>query len=169
MSNLEEQVGNFFCTKEDMYQFMDKRAKILLGSEKDWLANLANTSALIFMFLKNINWVGFYLKKGNDLVLGPFQGKPACPRIPEGKGVCGTAATKKETIVVPDVNRFPGHIACDQASRSEIVIPLIKGGEVMAVLDIDSPVKDRFDAEDVRGLEKIVQGIMELIEWNRIE
>ncbi|QNT77372.1 GAF domain-containing protein [Entomobacter blattae] len=129
----------------------------LLAEETDFIANAANTAALLFEYLPNINWVGFYLMKDNQLVLGPFQGKAACVRIPLGKGVCGTAAQKKETVIVDDVNHFEGHIACDSASQSEIVIPLIKNNTVIGVLDIDSPLIKRFSEQDKNGLEKAAQ------------
>lgn len=117
------------------------------------IANLSNAAALLWYGMEKINWAGFYLAEGGKLILGPFQGKHACILIPFGKGVCGTAAIKGETILVPDVHEFPGHIACDSASESEIVIPLRKNGELFGVLDIDSPVKERFDTEDQKGLE----------------
>lgn len=117
------------------------------------IANLANASALLWQALEDINWAGFYLMEGGQLVLGPFQGKPACIEIAIGRGVCGTAAQQKKTLVVPDVHAFPGHIACDGASNSEIVIPLMRGDEVFGVLDIDSPVFDRFSEADREGLE----------------
>jgi len=116
-------------------------------------ANLANASALLWQHLGRINWAGFYLREGQTLILGPFQGKPACIEIPVGRGVCGTAAERNETVRVPDVHQFPGHIACDGASNSEIVIPLRKNGQVIGVLDIDSPEFDRFSPEDQLGLE----------------
>jgi L-methionine (R)-S-oxide reductase len=119
------------------------------------VANAANTSALIFDALPDLNWTGFYFLKNDELVVGPFQGKPACVRIALGKGVCGTAAVERRTIVVPDVEAFPGHIACDAASRSEIVVPLIAGRELLGVLDLDSPKPARFDAGDARGLERL--------------
>jgi L-methionine (R)-S-oxide reductase len=128
----------------------------LLGGERDFIANAANTAALIFDALPELNWAGFYFLKGDELVVGPFQGKPACVRIALGKGVCGTAALERRTIIVPDVDAFPGHIACDAASRSEIVIPLIAGRELLGVLDLDSPRPGRFDAGDARGLGKLV-------------
>jgi GAF domain-containing protein len=128
----------------------------LLAGERDLVANAANTSALIFDALPELNWAGFYLLKGGELVVGPFQGKPACVRIAIGKGVCGTAAAQRRTIVVPDVNAFPGHIACDAASQSEIVIPLIQDGDLVGVLDLDSPRIGRFDELDARGLERLV-------------
>jgi GAF domain-containing protein len=127
----------------------------ILAGERDFIANLANTSALLFHTLPDLNWAGFYLLKGNELVLGPFQGKPACIRIAIGRGVCGTAAQRRETIVVPDVHAFPGHIACDDASRSEIVVPLIKDDRLIGVMDLDSPLVGRFDEIDARGLEMI--------------
>ena len=116
-------------------------------------ANLANASALLWQHLPQINWAGFYMLEGEQLILGPFQGKPACIVIPVGRGVCGTAAERNETVLVPDVHQFPGHIACDGASNSEIVIPLRKAGKVIGVLDIDSPVFDRFSQADQAGLE----------------
>ena len=128
----------------------------LLGEEQDFIANAANTSALLFQLIPDINWVGFYTAEGNELVLGPFQGKPACARIPFGKGVCGTAATQRKTVVVPDVNRFPGHIVCDVASQSEIVVPLLNWGKLLGVLDIDSATLNRFDEDDKDGMESIV-------------
>ena len=121
------------------------------------IANLSNAAALLFETLEQINWAGFYLLEGEALVLGPFQGRPACIEIPLGKGVCGTAAAKDATQRVPDVHQFPGHIACDSASRSEIVVPLRSGGRVVGVLDIDSPVPERFSAEDQAGLEEFAR------------
>lgn len=121
------------------------------------IANLANASALLWQELPNLNWAGFYLLEGETLILGPFQGKPACIEIPVGKGVCGTAVKAGKTLVVPDVHQFPGHIACDCASNSEIVVPICKNGEVIGVLDIDSPQFDRFSEEDRLGLEAFVK------------
>jgi GAF domain-containing protein len=129
--------------------------RALTEGETDIIANLANLSALIPLYFDRINWGGFYLLKGNELVLGPFQGKPACVRIAVGKGVCGTAAAQARTITVADVDAFPGHIACDAASRSEAVVPIIKDGKVLGVLDVDSPVTARFGEEDVRNLEAL--------------
>ena len=146
------------------YAFRDKLADYaqlaaelasLLSGEHDPIANAANTAALIFDALPDINWAGFYFLKSDALVVGPFQGKPACTRIPLGKGVCGTAAAERRTIVVPDVHEFPGHIACDAASRSEIVVPLLAGERLLGVLDIDSPRVARFDEADARGLERL--------------
>lgn len=136
------------------YELMLQQTKALLDGEPDSIANLSNASALLNQFLEDVNWVGFYIFKDKELVLGPFQGLPACIRIPVGKGVCGTAVETKETQVVADVNAFPGHIACDSASQSEIVVPLIVNGEVYGVLDIDSPITNRFDATDKEYIEK---------------
>ena len=131
-----------------------EQLKSLIENERNVIANLANASALLHLSLEEINWAGFYLAEGDELILGPFQGKPACIRIPFGKGVCGTAAQKNQTQLVKDVHEFPGHIACDSASRSEIVIPIHdKKGAVAAVIDIDSPYQARFDEADQRGLE----------------
>ncbi len=128
----------------------------LLQGERDWVANAANTAALLGHSLPDLNWAGFYRRVGEQLVLGPFHGKPACVRIAFGKGVCGTAAAEVRTVVVPDVHAFPGHIACDAASRSEIVVPLVRQGRVVGVLDLDSPVPGRFDAADAAGLSQLV-------------
>jgi GAF domain-containing protein len=129
----------------------------LLAGERDGLANCANMSALIYETLPALNWAGFYFARGEELVLGPFQGKVACVRIALGKGVCGTAAARRETLVVADVHEFPGHIACDAASRSEVVVPLLKAGRVLGVLDLDSPEPGRFDGEDAEGLASLVE------------
>jgi len=141
--------------KTDLYATLARSLEALIGDESDPTANLANAAALLWQALPEINWAGFYLSRGSELVLGPFQGKPACVRISLGKGVCGTAAARRETIVVPDVNAFPGHIACDAASRSEIVVPLVREGELLGVLDVDAPAIGRFDEEDRRGLETL--------------
>lgn len=140
----------------EKYAQLANQLDALLTGEQNRVANLSNTSALLNQFFDQINWVGFYLKEEGELVLGPFQGLPACIRIPLGKGVCGTAAKTMETIVVPDVNAFPGHIVCDAASQSEIVVPIIKDGKVIGVLDIDSPILNRFSEDDREGLEKVV-------------
>jgi L-methionine (R)-S-oxide reductase len=142
--------------KDKLYQQICEQLNELLGSESNFVANAANTSALLYQSLPDINWVGFYIAEGKELVLGPFQGKPACARIPFGKGACGTAAAKQKTLVVPDVNRFPGHIACDTASQSEIVVPLLNWGKVLGVLDIDSASANRFDDDDREGIESVV-------------
>lgn len=127
----------------------------LLHGERDWVANAANTAALLWHSLPDLNWAGFYWLKEGQLVLGPFQGKPACVRIEVGRGVCGTAAAERRTVVVPDVHAFPGHIACDAASRSEIVLPLVQAGRLLGVLDLDSPLPGRFDDADAAGLNQI--------------
>jgi GAF domain-containing protein len=140
------------------YDLVNKQLQALIHDEHNQIANLSNAAALLNQFLDRINWVGFYLIENDvELVLGPFQGLPACIRIPLGKGVCGTAALKKETIRVVDVNTFPGHIACDAASQSEIVIPLQKDGKLIGVLDIDSPEKNRFDELDQQKLEEFAE------------
>lgn len=141
--------------KPELYAALAKSLESLIADEPDPIANLANASALVWEALPEINWAGFYLLRDGELVLGPFQGKPACVRIAVGKGVCGTAAQRRETVVVEDVSRFPGHIACDAASRSEIVVPLLCGGRLAGVLDVDAPAVGRFDADDRRGLEAV--------------
>jgi GAF domain-containing protein len=133
------------------------RARALLHGESDPIANAANLSALIFCSLKDLNWAGFYFADGEELIVGPFQGLPACVRIPFGRGVCGTAARERRTQRVADVHAFDGHIACDVNSRSEIVVPLVQGERVLGVLDIDSPVPDRFDADDEAGFEALAR------------
>lgn len=147
-------IANYEGTREENYELLLNQLSALLEGETNPIANLANASALLGQFLQNINWVGFYLLEENELVLGPFQGLPACVRIPLGKGVCGTSAQQRETVRVKDVHLFPGHIACDAASQSEIVIPLVKNDDLIGVLDIDSPSKDRFDEMDQLYLEK---------------
>ncbi|MFC6039179.1 GAF domain-containing protein [Paenisporosarcina macmurdoensis] len=148
---------------QQQYEMLAKQLDALLTGEKNVMANLSNASALLNQFFDRINWVGFYMMDENELVLGPFQGLPACIRIPVGRGVCGTSVAKKETIIVADVHAFPGHIACDAASQSEIVVPLLKNGEVIGVLDIDSPEKNRFQKEDQQGLEHLVSILMKHI------
>ena len=151
--------------KESFYKDLMLYLEGLLSDEEDWLANLSNAAALLYNMMDRINWAGFYLLKGSDLVLGPFQGKPACTRIPIGKGVCGTAAEKRQVQLVEDVDRFPGHIACDPASRSEIVLPIIVDDRLLGVLDIDSPIKARFDHKDEAGLEDFVSILCGSIKW----
>ena len=141
--------------KPALYASLAEQAAALLHGERDRIANAANLSSLIWHSLPGLNWAGFYLFDGHELVLGPFQGKPACVRIAIGKGVCGTAAATRRTQVVADVHAFPGHIACDSASNSEIVVPLLRGDELLGVLDLDSPLLARFDAEDQAGLERL--------------
>ncbi|MEN2769158.1 GAF domain-containing protein [Ornithinibacillus xuwenensis] len=141
------------------YELVIKQLSALLDGETDKVANLANASSLLNQFLDDINWVGFYLWKEDQLVLGPFQGLPACIRIPNGKGVCGTAVKERKTLRIEDVDQFPGHIACDSASKSEIVVPIIKDDQIMGVLDIDSPSLNRFDETDQLYLEKFVEAL----------
>ena len=138
--------------KADAYRELLGQLAALFAGERDGIANAANMSALLFAVLPNVNWAGFYFLRKHELVLGPFQGKVACVRIPLGRGVCGTAAERRETVIVADVNAFPGHIACDAASRSEIVVPLIQHGQLKGVLDLDSAELARFDAQDREGL-----------------
>ena len=143
-------------SKSEQYAELADQARGLLHGERDRVANAANLSALVFHALPELNWVGFYFYDGTELVVGPFQGRPACVRIALGKGVCGTAAQSKRTQRVADVDAFPGHIPCDSASRSELVVPLFDvTGALLGVFDLDSPVADRFDAEDQQGLEHI--------------
>jgi GAF domain-containing protein len=148
-------------SKAEQYEQLAEQARALLHGESDRIANAANLSALINQSLPDLNWVGFYFYDGRELVVGPFQGLPACVRIPLGKGVCGTAAQSRRTQRVADVDAFPGHIACDSASRSEIVVPLVRGGELVGVLDVDSPRLDRFDGEDQAGLETLARIFLE--------
>ena len=147
-------------SREEQYETVIKQLDALLTGESNVVANLSNASALLNQFLDRVNWVGFYVTEGNQLVLGPFQGMPACVRIPFGRGVCGVAAETKTTQLVADVHQFPGHIACDSASNSEIVVPIVKEGAVIGVLDIDSPEKNRFDEVDQRYLEKFVETLL---------
>ena len=142
--------------KSELYGDLAGQLGALLAGEPDRTANAANMAALIYHGLPDINWAGFYFRQCGELVLGPFQGKPACVRIPLGKGVCGAAAARAATVLVADVHEFPGHIACDPVSRSELVVPLIKAGEVSGVLDLDSPLSARFDEMDRAGCERLV-------------
>ena len=137
------------------YRDLAQQLSALIGDERDPIANAANTAALLFDLLPDVNWAGFYLLQGGELVLGPFQGKPACVRIAIGKGVCGTAAATRATQLVADVHAFPGHIACDAASRSELVVPLLSNDTLIGVLDLDSPIPGRFDADDRDGIEAV--------------
>ena len=146
-----------FSQPEAAYGELARDLSALLSGERDLIANAANTAALVYGALPDLNWAGFYLYKSGELVLGPFQGKPACVRIAMGKGVCGTAAARRETVLVADVHEFPGHIACDSASNSEIVIPLSRGSDLLGVLDLDSPKLRRFAAADQRGLEALAK------------
>jgi L-methionine (R)-S-oxide reductase len=142
-------------SKAALYAELAVQARALLEGERDRIANAANLSALAYQALPQLNWAGFYFYDGTELVLGPFQGKPACVRIPLNRGVCGAAASQRQTQLVPDVHAFPGHIACDAASRSEIVVPLVLDGRLIGVWDVDSPVPDRFDEDDRKGMEAL--------------
>jgi L-methionine (R)-S-oxide reductase len=152
-------------SKRDFYASLAQQLTGLLHGEPDAIANAANMSALIYELMPDLNWAGFYLMRGGELVLGPFQGKVACVRIPVGRGVCGTAVERKASVVVPDVHAFPGHIACDSASRSELVVPLIKDGTVLGVLDLDSPNPNRFDEDDREGCEALVRIYLDASEF----
>ena len=149
--------------KSDQYAQLLQQARALMHDETDRIANAANLSALVYHALPALNWVGFYFFDGRELVVGPFQGKPACVRIALGRGVCGTAAVTRATQRVPDVEAFPGHIPCDSASRSELVVPLFRGDELVGVFDLDSPALDRFDNDDQRGLESLAAAFLETL------
>ena len=144
------------ASKPDIYRDLAKELAALLAGETDRIANAANMAALLYYGLPDLNWAGFYFRRGKELVLGPFQGQPACVRIALGRGVCGTAASRGATVLVPDVHDFPSHIACDPVSRSELVVPLIEAGKVSGVLDLDSPLVGRFDEADQTGCEQLV-------------
>jgi GAF domain-containing protein len=147
--------------KSEQYAQLAEQARGLLHGERDRVANAANLVALVFHSLPDLNWVGFYFWDGRELVVGPFQGLPACVRIALGKGVCGTALASRRTQRIADVDAFPGHIPCDSASRSELVVPLLRGEQMIGVFDLDSPILDRFDAEDQRGLEALARIFLE--------
>jgi L-methionine (R)-S-oxide reductase len=146
--------------KPALYEQLEREVAALIEGETDWIANLANVAALLYHSLADVNWAGFYLLRQDVLVVGPFQGLPACVRIPLGRGVCGSAAVQRKTIIVPNVHEFAGHIACDSASNSEIVVPMIRAGSLLGVLDIDSPKLARFDDEDRKGLERVVDALL---------
>jgi GAF domain-containing protein len=148
-------------SKPEFHAAFRRQLTSVLAGERDWICNLAQTSALLMQVWPDLNWAGFYLVRGQELVLGPFQGKVACVRIQFGRGVCGTAAAQRRTVVVANVHEFPGHIACDSASNSEIVVPLVLGDRLLGVLDLDSPRLNRFDDEDARGLEACVKLLLE--------
>lgn len=158
MSDLSQAGENL--TKPELYQHLAQQVRALLDGESDRIAKAANFSSLVFHGVPDLNWVGFYFFDGTELVVGPFQGKPACVRIALGKGVCGTAALLRQAQLVPDVHAFPGHIACDSASNSEIVIPLIHQGGLVGVLDIDSPTLNRLDVEDLAGMQLLADEFM---------
>ena len=150
-------------SKPEQYAQLLAQARALLHGERDRIANAANLSALVYQALPDLNWVGFYFYDGTELVVGPFQGLPACVRIPLDKGVCGAAARTRTTQRIADVDAFPGHIACDAASRSELVVPLVRDGELIGVFDLDSPEPARFDVEDQRGLEAVARIYLEAL------
>lgn len=152
-----------FRDKDAGYSSLMSELTGLIEGERDAIANAANSAALLFDALPEVNWVGYYFLRDGELVVGPFQGKPACVRIALGRGACGTAAQRRETLIVDDVHRFPGHIVCDPASRSEIVVPLVAGTRLLGVLDLDSPRAGRFDAADARGLEKLARRLVPAI------
>lgn len=144
-------------SKAEFYRQLAQQLEGLLSGEPDMIANAANTSALMFQTMPDLNWAGFYFLKGDELVLGPFQGKPACVRIGVGRGVCGTAIAQGASILVEDVHAFPGHIACDAASRSELVVPIRSGSDIIGVIDLDSPIPSRFDGDDQAGIERLAE------------
>lgn len=150
-------------SKSDLHAGLRDAALAITDGERDAVANMANLAALLWQFLPDLNWAGFYRRIGDELVLGPFAGKPACVRIPVGSGVCGRAAAEGTTQIVPDVDAFPGHIACDAASRSELVVPVFRDGVVVAVIDLDSPLPARFDEDDARGIEALAVAIADRI------
>lgn len=154
--------------KPELYRELYQQLAALLADEADGLANCANAAALLYEVLPQLNWAGFYFLRGGELVLGPFQGKVACVRIALGRGVCGTAARERRAVLVPDVQLFPGHIACDVASRSELVLPLLRAGELLGVLDLDSPVLARFDQHDADGLAAIVELLLARSDMSRL-
>ena len=163
---MEQTVIQYPEEKDKFYNLLKKQLRSLLEDETNTIANLANSSALLNEALKDINWVGFYLMSKDELILGPFQGKVACVHIQIGKGVCGTAVKENKTQLVYDVHQFPGHIACDAASNSEIAVPLRHNGDVVGVLDIDSPLIGRFDEQDAKELEEIAEIIEKACTWN---
>ncbi|CAN5843975.1 GAF domain-containing protein [soil metagenome] len=154
-------------SKSERYARLRADVEALVAGEDDWLANLANVAAAVYAALPGLNWAGFYLMRGGTLVVGPFQGLPACVRIEVGRGVCGAAAQERATHIVRDVHAFPGHIACDPRSRSEIVVPVIVDGVVVAVLDLDSDSLAHFDEEDRSGLEALVRDLTTAVDWDR--
>lgn len=156
------------CEPEEQRRRAILRTKAVTDGERDVIANLSNTAAVIMQFMEEVSWAGFYIMRGGELVLGPFQGKPACRRIAVGKGVCGTAVSEKQIQLVPDVHAFPGHIACDGGSKSEIVLPIQKDGQVVAVLDMDSYQMARFDESDSAALQEIVSILEQGCDWNTL-
>lgn len=160
---LEKKEAASAAAKVELYAGLASQLRSLLEGERDFIANAANFASLLYHSLPDLNWAGFYLQKEGELVLGPFQGRPACVRIAMGKGVCGTAAQQRQTIMIDNVHDFPGHIACDSASNSEIVVPLVKDQQLIGVLDLDSPLLGRFDDEDARGLNELVENFVDSI------
>lgn len=154
--------------KPEVYRELNAQLAALFADERDGLANCANLAALLYELLPDLNWAGFYFLRGSELVLGPFQGRVACVRIALNRGVCGAAARERRTLVVPDVHAFPGHIACDERSRSEIVVPLLDGERLLGVLDLDSPAPARFDEEDAAGLAAAVQLLLKHSDLSRL-
>ncbi len=152
--------------KRQGYDLLNRQWQSLIANERDPLANLAQLSALVFQGVPGLNWAGFYLLRDETLVLGPFQGKVACTRIPLGRGVCGTCAATRQVQIVPDVHAFPGHIACDSASNAELVLPLVVNGVLLGVFDLDSPLHDRFDAGDAHGLGAMLAALAEATDWS---
>lgn len=155
-----------FKSKKEMYNFINLKSVGIMDQKVHWLSSISNISAVLWQVLDNINWAGFYLNVNDRLILASFQGKPACMEIKIGNGVCGTAAETKETQLVKNVHEFPGHIACDSASNSEIVVPIIQNDKFVGVLDIDSPILNRFDEEDKEGLEKLVNNMVKYIDFS---
>jgi GAF domain-containing protein len=151
--------------KSASYALLVAQVRAVLAGERDWLANLAQFSALVYQSVPDLNWAGFYMARGQELVVGPFQGKVACVRIPFARGVCGACARTRDIQLVRDVHAFPGHIACDSASRSELVLPVLAGDRLVAVFDLDSPLLARFDAEDARGLAAAVAALAAATDW----
>lgn len=165
----QEPTSTTEVSKSELYASLAAQLRSLLEGERNLIANAANFSSLVYHALPNVNWAGFYFQQGEELVLGPFQGKPACVRIELGKGVCGLSAVQCDTIIVPNVHEFPGHIACDAASNSEIVVPVFDGQKILGVLDLDSPLIGRFDEQDAEGLNELVTIFVEACEGRREE
>jgi GAF domain-containing protein len=158
-----DSIGDSNLPKPALYAEIAGQVRALTEGEHDLIANLANTASLLYHSMPDLNWVGFYLLKDDELVVGPFQGKPACVRIAMGKGVCGTAAAQRAPVIVENVHEFAGHIACDSASNSEIVLPIVRGNELIGVLDLDSPKFARFDEQDQAGLEQVVAALVKTL------
>lgn len=155
-------------TKKELYHKLQKRVESQIANERDWLANLSNCAQLFGKLVPDVNWIGFYLFRKGELVLGPFSGNPAVTRIQLGKGVCGTSAESGKAVLVPNVHEFPGHIVCDIISQSEIVVPMFWEGRLLGVLDVDSPLLNRFDLEDKEGFERVIQVILEGTNWSEM-